>query len=596
LCFPGANPAESPAASDWRSVDFPAATLRKTEIFRVVAGFLAGTMLNSANCTQPQGMIRKAHLPTALLAALTFLQTTAAVQRDPLLSGDSDKAAAGPAADGSKRADAPGEKRLFLGLTLPFHCQLTDINDQGDIIASYGRNAGFIFQKDDGTVAVLIGPKPGMPEVVPVALNNKGQVLVAPAGTPARGASHLYDLHDKTYTPIGQIGQVSGVGSGNIIITGFNDASQLIGMLQVPNDANDASALYEIGVYGTPAMGFPGAADAPTSPGSFVALRAPNGGRIRPVAINNRGQIVGVCTESARSKRLVGFLYDSASDTWKIFSYPGSKMTEPAAINDNGLIAGSCELKTGRCGFVYDGTQFTRLYPGGGEPAKGAEAYLPLGLNNRGDLVGESGKLASFISTPAGSALPPVADAMGAYDLSAPRPAGKMPALHRSEKPPVRIKDPNLPLAEESCGSSRAGVLRYTYGLGDRSIVPVLKLIHFQEIDDCSYLGFDDAHGSLFLDVADGHVYAFSRKTNTVSWFAKGLWYLPENVVVNLKNPSPAMKDYLGEFPTAKPTTAKPAHAKPAPTTTAPAANGPTSALSSGAGAGKPHDDTETKR
>jgi hypothetical protein len=547
-------------------------------------------------------MIRKAHLSTALLATLTFLQTTASVQRDALLSGDSDKAlAAGPAADGSKRADASGDKRLFLGVTLPFHCQLTDINDQGDIIASYDRYAGFIFQKGDGSVAVLIGPKPGMPEVVPIALNNKGQVLVAPAGTPARGASHLYDLHDKTFTPIGQIGQVSGIGIGNIIITGFNDAGQLIGMLQGPKDIYDASALYEIGVYGTPAIGFPGAAAAPTSPGSFVALRAPNGGRIRPAAINNRGQIVGVCTESARGKRLVGFVYDTASDTWKTFSYPGSKMTEPTAINDDGMIAGSCELKTGRCGFVYDGAQFTRLYPGNGEPAKGAEAYVPLGLNNRGDLVGESGNLASFISTPAGGSAPAIADAMGAYDLSAPRPAGKMPALHRPDKPPVRIKDPNLPLAEESCGSSRACVLRYTYGLGDKSIVPVLKLVHFQESDDCSYLGFDDAHGSLFLDVADGHVYAYSRRTNTVSWFAKGLWSLPENVVVNLKNPSPAMKDYLGEFPPAKsspakPATAKPAPVKAAPATAAPVANHPAPSPTSGAGAASPHGDTDTKR
>ncbi len=543
-------------------------------------------------------MTRKAHLTTAFLAALTFLQTTAAVRREPVLSGDSDKApAAGPAADGSKRADVPGEKRLFLGLTLPFHCQLTDINDQGDVIASYDRYAGFIFQKGDGTVTVLIGPKPGVPEVVPIALNNKGQVLVAPAGNPARGASHLYDLNDKTYTPIGQIGQVSGVGIGNIIITGFNDAGQLTGMLQGPKDAYDASALYEIGVYGTPAIGFPGATAAPTSPGSFVALRAPNGGRIRPVAINNRGQIVGVCTESARSKRFVGFLYDTASDTWNTFSYPGSKATEPTAINDDGLIAGSCELKTGRCGFVYDGAQFTRLYPGSGElPVKGAEAYLPLGLNNRGDVVGESGKLASFISTSAGGTSPAIADAMGAYDLSAPRPAGKMPALHRPDKPPVRIKDPNLPLAEESCGSSRACMLKYTYGLGDKSIVPVLKLIHFQESDDCSYLGFDDAHGSLFLDVADGHVYAFSRKTNTVSWFAKGLWYLPENVVVNLKNPSPAMKDYLGEFPAAKPAPAKPVTAKPVPAAAAPVAHAPTPTPASGAGAAKPHGDADTKR
>ena len=99
-------------------------------------------------------------------------------------------------------------------------------------------------------------------------------------------------------------------------------------------------------------------------------------GGTQPHGSNNRGQIVGnyfigygCCIE------FHGFVYDNG--VFSEFAMPGAINTTPVAINDRGQIVGFADSVA----FVYDNGVFTTFQVQGTLP-------FPSGINNRGQIVG----------------------------------------------------------------------------------------------------------------------------------------------------------------------------------------------------------------
>jgi probable HAF family extracellular repeat protein len=106
------------------------------------------------------------------------------------------------------------------------------------------------------------------------------------------------------------------------------------------------------------------------SSGTFTYL---NGAEAN--GINNLGQIVGVDQSGSQ-----GFLYDH--DTYTTILYPGSSLTWPFSINDNGVIVGIYQASGQQHGFIYsNGVYISFDYPG-------SASTLLAGINNAGELVG----------------------------------------------------------------------------------------------------------------------------------------------------------------------------------------------------------------
>jgi probable HAF family extracellular repeat protein len=122
--------------------------------------------------------------------------------------------------------------------------------------------------------------------------------------------------------------------------------------------------------------------------GSYTTgIRGPGSGNTFLTGINNNGQFVGFDTGTSRSQ---GFLYSGGAYT--IIDVPGANLgTTPSAINDAGTIVGSYlvgDLSTGiytSYGFIYSGGTYTT---GIGLP--GASYSVVTGINNKGDIVGDS--------------------------------------------------------------------------------------------------------------------------------------------------------------------------------------------------------------
>jgi uncharacterized membrane protein len=100
--------------------------------------------------------------------------------------------------------------------------------------------------------------------------------------------------------------------------------------------------------------------------------------------LNNRGQIVGFCTDASGTIR--GSVLENGAFT--TIEFRGAVATAALGINDRGQIVGSYSEVGGSAllstlhGFLLDDGVFTRIdFPG-------ASSTLPLGINNRGQIVG----------------------------------------------------------------------------------------------------------------------------------------------------------------------------------------------------------------
>jgi uncharacterized membrane protein len=149
--------------------------------------------------------------------------------------------------------------------------------------------------------------------------------------------------------------------------TGINDKGQVVG------EYRDAGLyhgfIYDTGVFTTFDVPFSGVAET------------------APLAINNRGQIVGVYLTLFPRQRGHGFLYSEGEFTE--ISFPLALETVVTGINNNGDIIGiyiTSDISPFQThGFLYRAGIFTTL----DAPFEGVSATRPFGINDRGQIVGQ---------------------------------------------------------------------------------------------------------------------------------------------------------------------------------------------------------------
>lgn len=117
------------------------------------------------------------------------------------------------------------------------------------------------------------------------------------------------------------------------------------------------------------------------SGGSYITIDYPGFPVTQLFGLNDNGQIVGVAFGNGVD---VGFVYNTADQTFTEISYPGSPTTIPQSINNTGEIAGvfysQNERKT--LGFEFDGSTYTKI-----TAPKGFSAWA-YGISASDDVVG----------------------------------------------------------------------------------------------------------------------------------------------------------------------------------------------------------------
>jgi uncharacterized membrane protein len=138
--------------------------------------------------------------------------------------------------------------------------------------------------------------------------------------------------------------------------------------------------------------------------GRFTIIDVPGAQGTEPHRINNRGRIVGVYSDDTpivnNSAQPRGFLLDRGEAT--LIEVPGAVVTSPNGINDRGQVVGQYSDPAGyrdsidpeiQHGFVLSRGVYTTF------DAPGGPLTFPLGINNRGQIVGYGA------SDPAGTTL-----------------------------------------------------------------------------------------------------------------------------------------------------------------------------------------------
>jgi probable HAF family extracellular repeat protein len=122
--------------------------------------------------------------------------------------------------------------------------------------------------------------------------------------------------------------------------------------------------------------------------GRYTTIKPPSGrGEIISFDINDRGQIVGQCTVNDRGN--LGFVRDRRGRI-NIFSLPGARGTKPLAMNNRGQIVGRYSNVTpivtddpSARAFLLDRGRLIQIR------IPGATEIQPSGINDRGQVVGQ---------------------------------------------------------------------------------------------------------------------------------------------------------------------------------------------------------------
>ena len=263
------------------------------------------------------------------------------------------------------------------------------INEAGVIVGDISRHKeaqqGFIYE--NGTFTILTGPLFKGEFTSAVAINNRGQILIAqdPQSSGTAIQYFLYDTAQRTFRPVSPFVQIAGVPNKVrlIPITGFNDQEQFVGNFSVGNR--------QYGGYGTLSIGPAGSTKAPIEPGNFTRIECPEGRSMNATSISNHAQITGSCEPMPRQPGRRGFLYGNGSVT--LFDFPGAELTRGNSINDAGAVVGEYTLKPPHAGlwpstgFAYDGSRFTPVVASHGDLAHGSLSVANA-INNKGQIAG----------------------------------------------------------------------------------------------------------------------------------------------------------------------------------------------------------------
>lgn len=250
---------------------------------------------------------------------------------------------------------------------------------------------------------------PGATYTYAAALNKSGDVVGQ--FTVANGATEGFELKGKKYTTLLVPGSDNYTAAG-----GINDSGLIVGTFYTSSHSEYHGFLYrkgkytqydvELNVVSTEISavnnngdfgGETGAADTPTEAfvnigGVLTQFYATGTDNTFLVAMNNSDDSVGEYYDSSGNAH--GF-YRSASGAITVLNFPGAVQTLCNGINDSGVISGYYYDSAGEThGFLYSGGTFTEL-----------SFLTTAGINNAGDLVGQSvspaGVAGSYLARPA---------------------------------------------------------------------------------------------------------------------------------------------------------------------------------------------------
>ena len=182
------------------------------------------------------------------------------------------------------------------------------------------------------------------------AVNNSGDAV----GCSANGTG-LY-WHDGTVTYLTRPGRT-------VCLYAINDAGQIAGASATPNGSEQAFVWED---------------------GRFTDLGAPTDRASAPIAINNRGQVLGRLFGTTKSVPMRAFLWEHGKLT--DLGSLGGPQTIPAALGPDGSVVGTSAVgSTAAHPFRWAGGRMTDLLAGTGATDPQAVAT---GLNAAGDVVG----------------------------------------------------------------------------------------------------------------------------------------------------------------------------------------------------------------
>gem|GEM_PF-6174572 len=372
------------------------------------------------------------------------------------------------------QAPMPADLQIHL-VRIPFGQLLRGIDDAGDLLAVGPYAEGFVHDASADVITLLRYPdEPTGNDIQPISLSTGGLALAS---------EFVYEVHTKTFRATNLQPKSPGLYAR---ITAMNNALQVAAMI------NPKNATGERGAYGTLSVGPAGSLVAPVDLQTF---ECPDHAQIRPEAINNLGQIVGICESLTRGTQTSGFLFDSRTGNFSLLRFPGAGETHPRGINDRGVVVGTLRVIPGQGGessFVYDGQQF-RTLPAPKDPHL---VLLAQSINNAGQIAGTVHPLTAalgFVAVPSGQAVPRSAaqldpERLRLLALEALRRVPDAPGLSgRAPGPGEADADPNFP---PPGGNVRVALtsrmeVRYQYQRG--SAQPL-----FDSGSHMQYLGFNE--------------------------------------------------------------------------------------------------------
>jgi probable HAF family extracellular repeat protein len=284
-----------------------------------------------------------------------FLYSAGALTELAALPGDTDSLAAGINQRGEVVGSSfalmkPSRAFLYSGSTMRDLGSLPgggvtmakDINDAGHIVGSsvLQDHFPFAFLYRDGLMLNL-GAFPGTDRSTAAAINNRGQVAgtsgVGPSQGPNGNQTHAFLWQDGVMRDLGTLGGLNSMGED------VNEHGQVVGSATRAGGDGDEPDW----------RGFL------WSHGRMRDLGAPPGGRmIQPLAINNRGQVVGMYAGYNRQR---GFLYQRKGKIVDLNALidpaQGKFVTIAYDINDAGQIVGEA------CDFAFTICTAVRLDP-----------------------------------------------------------------------------------------------------------------------------------------------------------------------------------------------------------------------------------------
>jgi hypothetical protein len=256
------------------------------------------------------------------------------------------------------------------------------INTSGQIVANYGIHDIALYK--NGAFESLTGKLPGTRGFGGV-VNDAGQVAGSYFEPGDRNLQcYIYDFAS-TPTSLTQLGQPPGALSTKVV--DFNNAGQVLGVSIAPGTAGIAF-VYDHGVFLD--------LRSVVNPGPVTA-----GFSITPVAINNKGAVLGIQFDFSIGVRR-NFVYRPGKGV-EFISVAPDQFFIPVAMNDAGDILGNQSNISGTSGNIaslYSGGVFvdlTTLVPGGslGDFKLSGGAYA-IALNNSGQILLKGGNDAGF--------------------------------------------------------------------------------------------------------------------------------------------------------------------------------------------------------